>query len=340
MGRPGRGANQAWHHEPVVSSQLEWAVAGGLAGWAAARLTGADRLHRTEDWAAPLLSFTPQVAAGAIAAALALRGRGPRLTAALAAGVLTATVAPRALPRRARSADGPGLRVLTANLFISRVAADPLVQLVAATGTEVLFLQELTDDAVADLDRAGIARLLPHRVIEPVAQGPRGNGIYSRYPLRDERDSARTPLRSREYRHSAARPVCELALPSGGAVRLGCVHTRAPTPNRPQHAAARWRSQLIQLPAPGDLPLILAGDFNATLDHAHFRALLSRGYIDAARQVGHGLVMTWGPTPSSRALLALDHVVADSRCAVHATSVHQLPGTDHRAVYAELQLPR
>jgi hypothetical protein len=45
--------------------------------WAAARLAGADRLRFAEAWAVPLLSFTPQVTAGAWAGTLLLRGAGP-----------------------------------------------------------------------------------------------------------------------------------------------------------------------------------------------------------------------------------------------------------------------
>jgi hypothetical protein len=48
-------------------------VAGSLAGWAAARLAGADRLRFAEEWAVPLLSFTPQVTAGAWISALRAR---------------------------------------------------------------------------------------------------------------------------------------------------------------------------------------------------------------------------------------------------------------------------
>ena len=85
---------------------------------------------------------------------------------------------------------------------------------------------------------------------------------------------------------------------------------------------------------------ILAGDFNATLDHAQFRRLLRRGYADAASQAGHGLSLTWGPQPDRRlTLLAIDHVLIDRRCAVVTTSAHWLAGSDHRALYAELRLP-
>ena len=86
--------------------------------------------------------------------------------------------------------------------------------------------------------------------------------------------------------------------------------------------------------------MILVGDYNATPDHAQFRRLLRLGYVDAASQVGHGLVPTWGPEPrSGLALFTVDHVLVDPRCAVLATSVHVVPGSDHRALYARFRLP-
>lgn len=278
----------------------------------------------------PLLSFTPQAAAGAWAGALLLRSRGASATAALAGAALTAAVAPRAMPRRQPAADGPVLRVLTANLLVGRAGADTLVGLVRRTGADVLFLQELTDDAATRLQRAGLSDLLQNQMTEPKADGPRGSGIYARYPLSD--GLAVPPA-------SAVQSTARLDLPSGQSVQLVCVHPHPPRPSRTLRAVARWRGELSVLPPPGDTPVILAGDFNATLDHAQFRRVLRLGYVDAASQAGNGLILTWGPKPCSSALLAIDHVLIDPRCAVRATSAHRLPGSDHRVVYAELRLP-
>jgi endonuclease/exonuclease/phosphatase (EEP) superfamily protein YafD len=307
---------------------MEWAVAGALAGWAAARLAGADRLRFAEAWAVPLLSFTPQVTAGAWAGPLLLRGAGPAAAAAAAGAALTAAVGPRAVPSRQPPAAGPVLRVVTANLLAGRAVAEAVAELACRTHADVLFVQELTGDAAAGLQRAGLGELLPHQVTQP---GPHARGsIYARYPLRGAPPAARP---------SAARCTARLDLPSGQFVQLACIHAAPPKPWSPG-AAARWRSQLAALPAPGGSPRILAGDFNATLDHAQFRRLLRSGYLDAASQAGHGLSPTWGPRPGRRpALLAIDHVLIDRRCAVLATSAHWLTGSDHRALYAELRLP-
>jgi endonuclease/exonuclease/phosphatase (EEP) superfamily protein YafD len=313
-----------------VLTGISWAVAGGLAAWAAARVTAADRVRRIEAPVAPLLSFTPQAAAVAPAVALALglgRRKGPAATAALAAAALTVVVRPRAARRRQPAASGPTLRVLTVNLLCGRADAEVVVALVRRTGADVLFLQELTEDAVNRLKKAGLGDLMPQEVTE-LRGGPRGSGIYSRFPL-----SERPPLAPVH----AAQPTAVLELPGGNAVEVGCVHPHPPKPPW-SRGVARWRRELAVLPPPGEVPRVLAGDFNATLDHALFRSVLRLGYADAALQAGNALAPTWGPA-GRLALITIDHVLVDRRCAVLASSVHAVPGSDHRAVFAEVRLP-
>ena len=245
-------------------------MAGAVTGWAAARLAGADRLRFAEAWAVPLLSFTPQVAAGAWVSALLLRRAGPAAAAAVAGAALTAAVGPRAVPCRQPAAAGPVLRVLTANLLAGRAVAEVVVELACRTHADVLFVQELTDGAAAGLQRAGLGDLLPHWVTQPVLNGARGS-IYARYPLRGESPAAPP---------SAARCAARLDLPCGQFVQLVCIHAAPPKAPWSPDITARWRSQLSALPPPGGGLRILAGDFNATLDHAQFRRLLRRGYVD------------------------------------------------------------
>jgi endonuclease/exonuclease/phosphatase family metal-dependent hydrolase len=296
-----------------------------------ARLTAADRVGLLEPAAVPLLALTPQVAAGAGVAALLLGGKGPSATAALAGAALAAVAAPRAIPRRQPPAEGPVLRILTMNLLYGRAAGGAIVDLVRRARVDVLFLQELTDDAVTRLQRAGLSELLPGEMRDSWRYRYRGSGIYARYPLTDGLTIGQT---------FASQPTARLDLPGGSSVQLVCVHPHPPFPPWSRPAAPRWRGELAALPPPGDPPVILAGDYNATLDHAQFRRVLRLGHVDAASQVGNGLAPTWGPEPSGRpALLAVDHILVDPRCAVLATSAHPLPGSDHRALYAEIRLP-
>jgi endonuclease/exonuclease/phosphatase family metal-dependent hydrolase len=310
-------------------TSISWIVAGGFAAWAGARIFGVDRARRAETAAVPFLSFTPQVARAAPWAALGLRlagRRGPAAATAVAAAALGVVVRSRRLPRPDSGASGPMLRVLTSNIYFGRGNAEVLVARVRQLSVDVLFVQELTEDAVTRLKQAGLDELMPYAQHD-LRGGSRGSGIYSRFPLSE--GPAVPPVHM-------AQPTARLDLPNRYAVELICAHPVPP--NLGREGARRWREGLAVFPPPGELPRILAGDFNATLDHAAFRGVLRRGYIDAGLQTGSALTPTWGP-PGKRALLTLDHVLVDRESAVLACSVHGIPGTDHRAVYAEIQLP-
>jgi len=100
---------------------------------------------------------------------------------------------------------------------------------------------------------------------------------------------------------SVVQPTARLELPGGRCAELVCVHPHAPNGRPWRRRVARWREEL-------------------------------------AAALGSGLVPTWGPR-GRPAILTLDHVLVDPRCAVLAASVHHLAGSDHRAVYAEFRLP-
>jgi endonuclease/exonuclease/phosphatase (EEP) superfamily protein YafD len=129
-----------------------------------------------------------------------------------------------------------------------------------------------------------------------------------------------------------------MASARSGDVDIVAVHTQPPLRRR----IDLWDADLRSLPAasPDGVVRILAGDFNATLDHAELRRLIDTGYEDAAATVGEGLKPTW---PHGRRIpppVTIDHVLADARCGVRDVTIHTIGGTDHRAVFAELVLPQ
>jgi endonuclease/exonuclease/phosphatase (EEP) superfamily protein YafD len=83
---------------------------------------------------------------------------------------------------------------------------------------------------------------------------------------------------------------------------------------------------------------MLAADLNATPGNLEFRRLLRDGYRDAAEQAGAGLTRTH---PSDVRLLpplfAVDHILTRG-CAATSVCTLPIPGTDHRALLAEITI--
>ncbi|WP_092375260.1 endonuclease/exonuclease/phosphatase family protein [Micromonospora phaseoli] len=313
-----------------VRTALCWLAVAPGAGWAVARLTGLDRGPLVQ-----ALAFTPYAALGSLAPlllALALRRHRPAIVAAVTTVALLAVVAPRALPAPQPPAAGPAVRVLTANLLAG--AADPrvVVDLVRTEQVDVLVVQEFTPAAEAELDRLGLAGLMPYRQLNPVVGTP-GSGLYSRHPISDG------GIRQLRGGWSFTQAYATVAVPGAPSVRVESAHPAAP------YAVDQvkwWRADLAAQPGatPDGGLSILAGDFNATLDHGPLRALIDTGYTDAAASVGAGLTGTWGPYDGDPIPpVVIDHVLVDRRVAVRAVAVHPLPGSDHRMVLAELRLP-
>ncbi|BCL16156.1 endonuclease/exonuclease/phosphatase family protein [Micromonospora sagamiensis] len=304
------------------------AVTPGLA-FAAVRLPGLERSALVQ-----AVAFTPYVAAGSVlplVLALALRRRGPAVVAALTALALAIVVTPRVLPTGQPAADGPTLRVLTANLLAGAGDTGRLVDLVRNGRVDVLAVQEFTPDAQAELDRLGLTGLLPYRQLNPEV-GTTGSGLYARFPLTE------VGIR-RNVGFGFSQAYGTLSVPDAPPVRVESVHPAAPyAPS----VVPDWRTDLAAQPSatPDGQLSVLAGDFNATLDHAPLRDLLDTGYVDAADAVGAGLTGTWGPYDGDPIPpVAIDHVLVDRRIAVRSVAVRPLPGSDHRTVLAELRLP-
>jgi endonuclease/exonuclease/phosphatase family metal-dependent hydrolase len=127
-------------------------------------------------------------------------------------------------------------------------------------------------------------------------------------------------------------------VPDARPVEVHSVHPDPPGPGKAWVAGLR-----AQEPAADGRPLrILAGDFNATLDHAELRRLLATGYHDAAERAGRGLTPTW-PYFGRRTRLvpkvSIDHVLVDRAIGVRDFAAVTVPLTDHRAILATLAIP-
>lgn len=312
-----------------VGRWARWVVLGGFAAWAGFRALGLDRFGVFDLFIAPL-SFTPYVALASVIpviAAVVVRQRREIAIAVVVLLTFAVCVVPRAIPGGNGGVTGPSVRVLSMNMWAGTAAAKGVMDLVRSEKPDVLSLQELTPEGVAELRALGIDKLLPYSALRPLPAAS-GTGIYARYPMRNERNiSTETTFLM----------VAAVVRVPGVDVEVVAVHPSPPVPGAP---TARWRRDLAQLPEPSDnLLRIMAGDFNATFDHEPFRVLLAKGYRDAADTVGAGLSMTW-PETNGIPPVAIDHVLVDGRVDVNAFRTFVVSGGDHRAIFAEVVLPR
>jgi endonuclease/exonuclease/phosphatase (EEP) superfamily protein YafD len=131
-------------------------------------------------------------------------------------------------------------------------------------------------------------------------------------------------------------PIVEIEGGALGATRFVAFHAVAPR----RGDVPQWSSDLGKLTryCTGAIPTIVAGDFNATLDHSVLRAATA-GCSDAAAQRGQGLQATWPTWMPDWFGPQIDHVFATNPIAAEDFSVREISGSDHRAVLVRLRLP-
>lgn len=315
--RHAAGARRYW---------LIWIAVIPAAAWALLRLLGVDNGFPL----AAMMAFTPYAAVAVFlvaGVAAALGNWAATAVAGLATLSLAAVVLPRAVGSETVAVEGrEALRVLAANVHHGTADPEALVALVDRLHPDVLSVEELTPRYARELRRAGLGTRMPHGVLE-THRSASGAGLYSRLPLR------RLPGPQRFFFRS---PRARLRLEDGRPVRIVGVHPFPPELN----STSEWEESLASLPSAGrGAPWVLAGDFNGTFDQSQFRGVVDRGYRDAGAVAGKGLEPTFPREGHLIPPVTIDHILADRRLGIAAYSVEDLPGSDHRAVYAELVLP-
>lgn len=213
--------------------------------------------------------------------------------------------------------------VAAANINAGNTRIDELAESLLALDADVLAITELTMAGQRALTDAGIEDEYPYR-IDDARPGWFGTAIHSRFPIEDS-----------EVLDIVDIPMSRATLSVGDqAVELVAVHTR-----QPLSALPALRDQLGVL---GDFatsvdgPVVLAGDFNATRQHAPFRALLETGLRDAHQERGRGDARTWPVGRRMPTFALLDHVLVSEELIVHDIREVTLPGSDHRAVVSRI----
>jgi len=273
------------------------------------------------------------IAASGLAAAL-LFGYSPRLAAvALLVAVLAVAVqVPQFIGAGRPGADTVAVRLLTANLKEGSADPDRLAEL-ARDRADVILVQELPLSLAAALNTR-LGSSFPFRSLD-AETAANGVGIWSRHPIEGS-DS--------DPRFQQGLLTATLRVPGvAPAVTVASVHLTGPWPQPIED----WRREIDALPralaamagAAGHRPIIVAGDFNATVDMVPFRRLLREGFRDAAEQAGAGLVRTFPADRSVPPLIGIDHILVRNS-AVSDVATVRVPGSDHLGVTATVHVPR
>ncbi|MFI6285819.1 endonuclease/exonuclease/phosphatase family protein [Streptomyces sp. NPDC051018] len=227
--------------------------------------------------------------------------------------------------------DPPGrvvadLEVLTSNVEFGN-GTDGLIATIKREKPDLVFVQECAAEC-----SEGLASRIP-RADYPyrnVVEGDLayGSAILSKYPLR----------KAPGIESTLAMPgsVTEIA---GQEVHLQLAHPLPPIPS----GVDDWRRELGRMQEYAaevkGSAAIVAGDFNASQDHAAFRRIMDAGALrDGAALGGASRTPSW-PTSVGRPLgTQIDHVLISEQFSVTKARFLELADTDHRSLLVELEL--
>ncbi|GAB0104706.1 teicoplanin resistance protein VanJ [Nocardia sp. JMUB6875] len=212
------------------------------------------------------------------------------------------------------------VRVVSQNFFADNPSPEATARALAATGADLIAVQELSG-----ADRPSVQRILdadyPYRE-------ERGTvALWSRYPTSGTSTADVGVGWRRGLRTHVDTPYGEMVV---YVVHLPSV--------RPADTATRNDGLRIlsrQLSADKAPHIVVAGDFNTATTDRHWDSF-APGYTDTQSRPGSGPGFTW---PAAFPVARLDHILLRG-LAPAASSVLRLPGPDHRAPTATVAFPR
>ncbi len=223
----------------------------------------------------------------------------------------------------AAPAEQVAIKVATLNLHADNTAYTEVQGWIRQSAPDILMLDEYTATWQSQLDPAALG--YPYSLTKPRTDNF-GIALYSRWPLRQ----AHVALIGQDQVPSLV-AIAETPL---GDVRV--VATHPPPPIRSW--LARLRNQhilgLIALLRSSSLPVIVAGDFNAT----PWSYPLSRLRADLELK-GGTLAGTWPAALPSQLALPIDHVFARGDLKLTQYAVGANVGSDHYPVEASFTRP-
>lgn len=220
------------------------------------------------------------------------------------------------------------LRLVSAN--VSARNHDPrLAAALLAARADVLVLVELTRARQDELEQAGAFAAYPYEFDAGDVRTERIL-IMSRYPL----DHSTIESAGR-----TATPVTTVHI-GNRSMRLVGVHAHSPLSTHDAAAQREWLRWARDQARVSPIPIVMAGDFNASRFYPPMGELLAAGMTDAHESRGRGLTTSWpvGGAFLDLPFMRLDHVLHRGDVTVTAISDLDVPGSDHLGIVSELAL--
>jgi endonuclease/exonuclease/phosphatase (EEP) superfamily protein YafD len=221
-----------------------------------------------------------------------------------------------------RPAAATEFRLMSLNMFNGEADSREVAK--RAANADIVILVEATPAALSDLKPFGWDKRFPYSLGDP-KDGFTNTAVYSRFPLSHSQLINDT---------SFQQWVTTARVPKIGSVRLMAVHPCNP------YCGGRWNAEhrLLRKKVIDnlDLPLVVAGDFNAVDDHGPMQALQRVGLKSATDVAGAGWLPTYpadGPLPP---LLPIDHVMINKELTATSMTSFSITGTDHRGLFTTL----
>ncbi|MGU3432741.1 endonuclease/exonuclease/phosphatase family protein [Actinomycetes bacterium M1A6_2h] len=303
---------------------IRWIDCVAVAATAASLV--ARQLGPTSEYLVILTVFVPYFAASCLMLAVAgatIRHRAAT-TLLAAVGLVSLLVSiPSVSPPAPIQGAQKSVDVMSLNARLGRADPAQVVALASRYQIDVLALQEITPSFVRSLMDAGISDSLPFSAI---AMQPRafGTALWSATPLSDVE----------EVPGMTYTPVRASTIIDNAPITLLSFHTASPTRNA---NAPRWAYDLAEADTylsalAGEV--IVAGDFNATPDHAQFRELVDTNLVRANERSIAQLSATFPSGKPYPAFATIDHVLVSRDLRASVREVLPIRGSDHYAVVA------
>ncbi len=230
---------------------------------------------------------------------------------------------------QASTGSGSVFKVYSANIYRFNKDLTELRGELEKADPDIVVLLEVTPDHLKQLDQ--VIRTFPYHVkFTPVGSLKIGLLFLSKFPLQVQQTRQMSAI---------GNVLLEATLDiNGEKTAFYAVHYRSPLFLNTFSIRKKQFLWLAREIAAKKMPVIIAGDFNATPFSPTFRNFLRKSGLKDSRE-GFGWQPSW-PTSFPLFWIPIDHILVSPGVQVHNRATGSYIGSDHYPVFADLSLTR